>query len=158
MYFLFSPVDRKGSSAAHFLLQQKWRFRLPYHKLSFPEQQHYILASLWRFYLTAHTVFQGLLFLWMFYSKVGTTSIQALRTRIFQGTFDFVPQEFLWSTWGSHQTLISPPLQNVTWHSGTWSSTVTPLTDQTLHQFLNLSPNWTLSPILALLPNFGRFP
>ena len=49
-------------------------------------------------------------------------------------------------------------LPNVTWHSGTWSSTVTPLTDKTLHQFLNLSPNWTLLPILTLLPNFGRFP
>ena len=29
--------------------------------------------------------------------------------------------------------------------------------DQTLHQFANLLPNWTLLPILTLLPNFGGF-
>ena len=29
--------------------------------------------------------------------------------------------------------------------------------DQTLHQFANLLPNWTLLPILRLLPNFGGF-
>ena len=29
--------------------------------------------------------------------------------------------------------------------------------DQTLHQFANLLPNWTLIPILTLLPNFGGF-
>ena len=51
-----------------------------------------------------------------------------------------------------------PPLPNVTWHSWTWSSTVTTSTDHTLHQFLNLSPNWTLLPILTLLLNFKRFP
>ena len=54
--------------------------------------------------------------------------------RFCQGTFRIVPQEVLWSIWGSHKTW-SPHLQNVTWHSGTWSSTVTTLTDQTLHQF-----------------------
>ena len=70
-----ASVDRKGRSAAHFPLRQTWRFQLPYHKLSVPEQQHSIFASLWRFYLTAHTVCQGLLFLWMFYSKGGTTFI-----------------------------------------------------------------------------------
>ena len=32
---------------------------------------------------------------------------------------------------------------------------MTPLTDQTLHQFLNLSWNWTLLPILTLLPTGG---
>ena len=58
---------------------------------------------------------------------------------------------------GSHQTLWSPLLPNVTWHSGTWSSSVIPLTDQTLHQILNLSPNWTLLPILTLLPISGGF-
>ena len=31
----------------------------------------------------------------------------------------------------------------------------TPSIDQTLHQFANLLPNWTLLPILTLLPNFG---
>ena len=34
---------------------------------------------------------------------------------------------------------------------------MTPSTDQTLHQFANLLPNWTLLPNLTLLPNFGGF-
>ena len=34
---------------------------------------------------------------------------------------------------------------------------MTPSIDQTLHQFVNLLPNWTLLPILTLLPNFGGF-
>ena len=34
---------------------------------------------------------------------------------------------------------------------------MTPSIDQTLHQFANLLPNWTLIPILTLLPNFGGF-
>ena len=33
----FTPVDREWQSAAHFPLQQTWRFQLPYHKLSVPE-------------------------------------------------------------------------------------------------------------------------
>ena len=68
-----------------------------------------------------------------------------------------VPQEVLWSIWGSHQTLWSLPLPNVTWHSGTWPYTMTPSIDQTLHLFANLLPNWTLIPILTLLSNFGGF-
>ena len=40
-----------------------------------------------------------------------------------------------------------------------WDMTIytTPSIDQTLHQFANLLPNWTLIPILTLLPNFGGF-
>ena len=53
--------------------------------------------------------------------------------------------------------LWSLPLPNVTWHSGTWPYTMTPSVDQTLHQFANLLPNWTLIPNLTLLPNFGGF-
>ena len=34
---------------------------------------------------------------------------------------------------------------------------MTPSIDQTLHQFSNLLPNWTLLPILTLLLNFGGF-
>ena len=34
---------------------------------------------------------------------------------------------------------------------------MTPSIDQTLHQFTNLLPNWTLIPIWTLLPNFGGF-
>ena len=67
------------------------------------------------------------------------------------------PQEVLWSIWGSHQTLWSLPLPNVTWHSGTWPYTITPSIDQTLHQFANLLPNWTLITILTLVQNFGGF-
>ena len=71
--------------------------------------------------------------------------------------FEIVPQEFLLLIWGSHQTLRSLPLPNVTWYSGTWPYTMTSSIDQTLHQFANLIPNWTLLPILTLLPNFGGF-
>ena len=68
-----------------------------------------------------------------------------------------VLQKVLWSIWGSHQTLWSLPFPNVTWHCGTWPYTMTHSIDQTLHQFANLLPNWTLLPILTLLPNFGGF-
>ena len=34
---------------------------------------------------------------------------------------------------------------------------MTPSIDQTLRQFANLLPNWTLISILTLLPNFGGF-
>ena len=34
---------------------------------------------------------------------------------------------------------------------------MTPSIDQTLHLFANLLPNWTLIPILTLLPKFGGF-
>ena len=34
---------------------------------------------------------------------------------------------------------------------------MTPSMDQTLHRFGNFLPNWTLLPILTLLPNFGGF-
>ena len=34
---------------------------------------------------------------------------------------------------------------------------MTPSIDQTLHLFAILLPNWTLIPILTLLPNFGGF-
>ena len=42
-------------------------------------------------------------------------------------------QEVLWSIWRSHQTLCSLPLPNVTWHSGTWSYTVTSSIHQAVH-------------------------
>ena len=76
---------------------------------------------------------------------------------ICHGTVEIVPQEFLWSIWGTLQTLWRLPLPNVTWHSGTWQYTMTPSIDQTLHQFANLLPNWTLISIWTLLPNFGGF-
>ena len=75
----------------------------------------------------------------------------------FKHSFEIVPQEVLWSIWGSHQTLCSPPLPNVRWHSGTWPYTMTPSIDQILHQFATLLPNLTLLLILTLLPNFGGF-
>ena len=58
---------------------------------------------------------------------------------------------------GFSSNIISLPLPNVTWYSRTWLYTMTPSVDQTLHQFANLLPNWTLLPILTLLQNFGGF-
>ena len=54
-------------------------------------------------------------------------------TGICHGTIEIVPQEVLWSIWGSHQTLWSLPLPNVTWQFGTWPCTMTTSMDQTLH-------------------------
>ena len=62
-------------------------------------------------------------------------------------------QEVLWLIWGSHQQLWSFPLPNVIWHSRTWPYRMTSSIDQTLHQFANGLPNWTLLLILTLLPN-----
>ena len=59
------------------------------------------------------------------------------QTGICHGTFEIVPQEVLWSIWGSHKKLWSLPLPNVTWHFGTWPYTMTPSIDQTLHLFAN---------------------
>ena len=74
---------------------------------------------------------------------------------------------FIYKTWDlpwvscrvlySYTSVWSLPLPNVTWYSGTWPYTMTPSIDQTLHQFADLLPNWTLLPILTLLPNFGGF-
>ena len=58
---------------------------------------------------------------------------------------------------GISSSIWSLPLPNVSWHSGTWPYTMTPSIDQTLHQLANLLPNWTLLPILTLLPNFWGF-
>ena len=58
---------------------------------------------------------------------------------------------------GISSNIMKSPFPNVTWHSGTWPCTMTPSIDQTLHQFANLLPNWTLLPILTLLPNFRGF-
>ena len=83
-------------------------------------------------------------------------------TRIFSlkrwnNLFEIVPQEVLWSIRGSHQALWSLSLRDVTLHSGTWPYTMALSIYQTLHQFANLLRNWTLLPILTLLPNFGGF-
>ena len=87
----------------------------------------------------------------MLYSKGSATFTKAPLTGICHGTFEIVPQKFLWSIWGSHQTLWSLHLPNVTWHSGIWPYTMTHSIDQKLHQFANLLQNCTL------LPNFGGF-
>ena len=50
---------------------------------------------------------------------------------------------------GISSNIMKSPLPNVTWHSGTWHIQ--------WHLFANLLPNWTLIPILTLLPNFGGF-
>ena len=59
----------------------------------------------------------------------------------------------LWSVRGSHQTILGPPLPNVTRHSAWWQSSVTPSIDQALNQFLTLFLIWTLLPNLI----FYRF-
>ena len=59
---------------------------------------------------------------------------------------------------GISSNIMKSPLPNVTWHSGTWSYTVTPSIDQTFHQIVTLLPNWTFLLFLALLPNSRRFP
>ena len=41
------------------------------------------------------------------------------------GNFEIVPNEVLWSIWGSYKTIWSPPLPNVTGHFGTWKCLVT---------------------------------
>ena len=70
------------------------------------------------------------------------------RAGIFQGTFEIVSKEVLWSVRGSYLTIWGPPLSNVTGHSGWWPQTVTPFIDKTLHQFWQLLI-WTLSPNLT---------
>ena len=50
----------------------------------------------------------------------------------------------------------SPKCYMTFWDMTIYNDTV-PSIDQTLHQFANLLPNWTLLPILTLLPNFGGF-
>ena len=107
----------------------------------------------------ANTLFKGSLekkYDWRLQCYI-TVHVSSLPTGICHGTVEIVPQEVLWSIWGSHQTLWSLPLPNVTWHSRTWPYTMTPSIDQTLNQFANLLLNWTLKPILTLLPNFGGF-
>ena len=103
-------------------------------------------------------VCQCLLLLWIFYSLKGcATLIKAPRTGICQGTFKSVPQEVVWSIWGSHQTLWSLPLAIGSWHFKTWPYTMTPSIGETLHKFAKLLLNLTLLPILTLLPNLGSF-
>ena len=148
--------DREWRSAANFPLRQMWRFQLPYH--NFPFLSSNIPSS------PAYGVFISQLIRYArACSSYGCFILRAARLSsklLRQGchwTFEIVPQEVLWSIWGSHQTLWSLPLPNVTWHSGKWPYTMTPSIDQTLHLFANLLPNWTLIPILTLLPNFGGF-
>ena len=59
----------------------------------------------------------------------------------------------------SSNIIWSPPLPNVTWHSGTWSSIVTPLTDKTLHQFLTYQrtgPYYQCLPYYQISRGFHR--
>ena len=76
---------------------------------------------------------------------------------IYQGTFEIVSKEVLWSVRGSYQTIWGPPLPNVTRHSGWWPHTVTPSIDRTLHQFLTIT-DLDLITEFDFLPNCTRFP
>ena len=139
------------------LYDKKWRFQLPYHKLSVPAQQHSIFASLWRFIsqliwyaracssyecfiLRAARLSSKLLGQWYVRERLKSS------LRKFYGRYGDLIKHY--------KNVWSPPLPNVTWHSGTWSSTGTPLTDQPLHKFLNQSPNWTLLPTFDLITKF----
>ena len=57
------------------------------------------------------------------------------------------------SIWGSYQTIWSPPLPNVTWHSGAWPCTLTPSFVKKLHYLMTVLSNWTLLPILTWFQN-----
>ena len=60
---------------------------------------------------------------------------------------------------GISSNTMKSPLPNVTWHSGTWSSTVTPLTDQTLHQFWTYhraGPYYQFWPYYQISEGFHR--
>ena len=67
-------------------------------------------------------------------------------------TFEIVPQEVLWSIWGSinHQSLWSFPLPNVTWHSGTWPYTMTPL------HWSDITPKYELIIEVDFITDFDR--
>ena len=143
-YLDFTPVDQKGGQLRTSLYDKRDDFN--FHITNFPFLSSNIPSSPAYGVFISHTVCQGLLLLWMFYSEGGTTFILAPRTGLCHGTFEIVLQEVLWSISGYHQTLWSPPLPNVTWHSGTWSYTKTPSIDQTLNQFANLLPNSGLVP------------
>ena len=69
-----------------------------------------------------------------------------LRAARLSSKLEIVPQEVLWSIWGSHQTLWRSPLPNVTWHS--WDMTI-----------YNDTLNWSdITPIcLTLMPNVRGF-
>ena len=56
---------------------------------------------------------------------------------------------------GSHQTLWSLSLPNVTWHSGTWPCTMAPSIDQTFHQLIT---ELDFITDFDLITNFLRFP
>ena len=85
----------------------------------------------------------------MFYFEGGATFQLASRAGICKGTFEIASKEVLWSAPGSYQTIWSPPLPNVTRHSGGWPYTVTPSIDEALNQFLTVLLNWTLLPNLT---------
>ena len=54
-----------------------------------------------------------------------------------------------------YEVSLSQLLHDILGHDHNY--TMTPSIDQTLHLFATLLPNWTLIPILTLLPNFGGF-
>ena len=97
----------------------------------------------------------GLALLWMFYSKSWHDFHLSSSDRDMSWNVWNRPSGSFMVDMGISSNIMKSPLPNVTWHSGTWPYTMTPSIDQTLHLFANLLPNWTLIPILTLLPNFG---
>ena len=89
------------------------------------------------------------LLLWMFYFEGMCDFPISFSSRDMSKNFRNVSMKFLWSVQGSYQTIWSPPLSNVTWHSGRWPYTVTPSIDEISHQFLT-TLRWTLLPNMNL--------
>ena len=89
----FTPVDRKGRSAAHFPLCQTRRFQLP------SSQAHGVFISQLIRYARACSSYE------CFILRAARLSSKLLRQGFVRGTFEIVPKEVLWSIWGSHQTL-----------------------------------------------------
>ena len=129
----FTPVDREGRSVAHFPLRRTWPFQIPYCTFSFLSSN--ILSS------PAYGIFISQL---IRYARACSSYecfiLMAARYHLRSSDKDMsgnIWNRSFWSIFGSHQTLWSIPLPNVTWYSGTWLYKVTPSIDQTLHQFVN---------------------
>ena len=69
----FTPVDREWRSTAHFPFQKKVTISTSISQTFRSSLAIFHLRQPMMFYLKAHTVCQGLLLLWMFYSKGGAT-------------------------------------------------------------------------------------
>ena len=153
---LLLPIEWR--SAAHFPLGQTWQFQLPYHKtfgswiaifhlrqpIVFLSHSSYGMpgacSSYECFILRTARLWSKLRGQWYVMERL----ISSLGK--FYGRY--------WDVIKHYEVSLS---QNFTWHSRTRPYTMTTSIDQTLQQFANLLPNWSLLPILTLSPNFRGF-